>query len=754
MYGYAADAMSQMARFNQDRRLVAVKSPLDPEPFVVHRLQGTEAVSKPFSLSAELLSQGDRLELKQIVGQTLCFTLPTPDGERHFHGYVKQFSRAGTDGDLVRYRAEVAPWFDFLKHTSNCRVFQDVTVLDIVEQVFSHYPELAQCKYQVAAARYTKLPYCVQYNESDFAFVSRLLEDAGIYYFFEHTADAHTMVLADDSTQSPPIGPHEVVRFQTDQGVHDEPGIDGWNATRRIASNAHARKSFDFKQPRSPLLVNTSSDQPHGMLPPLESYSYDGAARYSSSDTGSTLNNQRADETTWQTKLFEATGTYGDLQAGHYFVLQGHNDHAEADAESRQFFLLQTSLDARNNFTPNFSEAEGCIYRCEATCLRRKIPYRPLRVTPAPYMRGPQTATVVGPSGEEIWTDRYGRIKVQFHWDRLGQYDENSSCWVRVSSPWAGPGMGGVSAPRIGQEVVVDFLDGDPDRPIVTGRVYNEDNAQPFDKEVSGIRSKTVQGEGYNELTMHDTAGSELLNMRAQRDMATTVLNDHNSTIGNDKSTAVTSNHSLNVGANQAIAITGNQGITVGGNHSSSITGNSSHAIEGALSAAVVGAVTEQYQSGQSLTIASGGYNESITGNYATTLNGNHLSQRNGTWNETVTGTSARTVNGAVTETLGAGRSVAVTGTDQRQVAGPVQDVNTGTRTVSVDGAMTHEVTGTHTSVSNGDMNLASASKMVLGVGGAGIEIVDGKIQISVGGSTIVIDGGGISLNGAKINLN
>ena len=761
MYGHATATMPTIARFRQDRRLVRVTSTLDPEPFVVHHFHGSEAVSRPFAFTADLLSPDATLELKQVIGQPMGFTLQTPDGERHFHGYVKEFARTGTDGDLATYRAEVAPWFDFLRHTSNCRIFQDMTVLDIVDEVFARYPGLAEYSTDATASRYAKMPYCVQYNESDFAFVSRLLEDAGIHYYFEHSADAHVLKLADDSTRSPAIGPHPTVHFQSDQGVREDDGLDGWTAIRRIGAGLKSHKSFDFKQPRNALSADRLLDPPHGVLPVLEHYRYDGAARFGDSSAGSALAGLRGEELSWQTKLFEARGTCRSLRTGHYFVLQGHYDHAETDEESRQFFLLGVKHDARNNFKPDFSAAEGCVYRAEAVCLRRKIPYRPPCDTPLPYMRGPQTATVVGPAGEEIWTDAYGRVKVQFHWDRLGQLNERSSCWVRVSSPWAGPGMGGVSAPRIGQEVVVDFLDGDPDRPIVTGRVYNKDNPQPFDKHVSGIRSKTVQGEGFNELTMHDAAGSELLNMRAQRDMATTVLNDHSSSVGSNKSTSVGASHSLEVGADQSIAVGGNQDISVKGSHSSSITGSSTHTIAGALGSTVAGAVSETYQAGHTRNVTGGyddtvvgGYNETITGNYASTLNGNHVSQRNGTLTETVTGTSMRTVLGATTENHNASRTTTVAANDTHQVGGNLEQEIGGQHKTMVASDVSHVAGGKHEAAAGGPMTLASGSKMTLQVGGAGIEIVGGSIVISAAGSTIRIDGGGVSINGAKISLN
>ncbi|MEI2432886.1 type VI secretion system tip protein TssI/VgrG [Lysobacter yananisis] len=748
MYGYTPASLAQLVRLNQDTRLIRVKSPLDPEAFVIRRMRGVEYVSRPFAFTVELLSLDAHLELKQVIGQPMRLSLRTQAGEeRHFHGYVREFGRTGAEGGMAVYQAELQPWFAFLDCTSNCRIFQDRTVLEIVEEVFAGYGDLAKCKYDVQAARYPKLPYCVQYNESDFAFVSRLLEDAGVHYSFEHAEDEHLMFIADDSTQARAIDGAGRVNFVADDAVRDDYGLDRWTTRRRVGTSVQALKSFDFKQPKSPLAVDRPLDIPLGRLPQLESYRYDGAARYVDSAIGDALASLRGEESAWQTKLFEGAGNHGLLQAGRHFVLHGHYEHSEGEEEERKFLLLQVAHEIRNNFNEDFSVAEGASYRCEVACLRRKIPFRPLRATPQPRMPGPQTATVVGPAGEEIHADKYGRVKVQFHWDRLGSFDERSSCWVRVASPWAGSDMGGVSPPRIDQEVVVDFLDGDPDRPLIVNRVYNELNMPPFGNEVSGIKSKTVKGAGYNELSMHDADGKQMLNMHAQRDMSTTVLND--------QTAAITSNKATTVGQNQTLSVGVDQTISVGGNRAIAVTGDDTHDVAGARTSTVSGAVAETYKTGQTLTIPAVGYTETIVGPLSTTLTGDFTSQRTGAWKETVVGTSDRIVTAALTEQYGAGRTTSITGTDLRAVMGAVEDANEGPRTVSVTGNLEHGVSGTHTAFSGGDMSMGSGSRIALGVGEvSGITITGGEIVIASAGSTIVINASGVTVNGAKINLN
>ncbi len=747
MYAEALFSGGAVQRLQQDRRLIRVDTALSPDTFLVKRFDGVDAVSKPFFYRIELLSTQSRLELKQLVGQPMRLQLGDEFGGRNVHGYVREFASSGQEAQFSSYCAELVPWFAFLGYTCNCRIFQDKNVLQIVEEVFSGYAQLARYRYDLDASKPEPLSYCVQYNESDLAFVSRLLEDAGLYYSFVHDEEGHTLVISDDSTVSVVHGDLQALAFVSDQGTLARTGLHRWGARRRVGPSAQTLRSFDFKQPSQQLDGSQGNQVPLGLLPPLEQYRYDGAARFANSRVGQALANVRNEEAEWQTKLFECSGNAGELEAGACFRLERHLDFVGRSDNDREFFVVSVRHEGHNNFASDFASAEAPSVEMQAQVLRRRIPFRPLRETPWPRMPGPQTATVVGPPGEELHADAYGRVKVQFHWDRKLDRRENASCWIRSASPWAGADMGGVSPPRVGQEVVVDFLDGDPDRPIITGRVFNEQNMPPFGMEVSGLKSKTVKGGGWNEVTMHDKSGGELLNMRAQRDMVTTVLNDQTASIKNNKSTDVAANHNMTVGGNQDIGVTGNRGIKVTGTDALNVTGT--------RTTDVTGAVTQTYQAGETKTIAASGYTETITGKLTTTLTGDYISQRTGAWQETVTSTSLRNVVGKVTEQFGAGRETTITGLDKRGVNGAVQDENIGARTVGVDGVFEQGVSGTHSQFSNGDMSLGSASKLVAAVGEAAcIEITGGEIKISAGGSEIVINASGVSVNGSEIKLN
>jgi type VI secretion system secreted protein VgrG len=748
-----AELLNAVVRFNQDRRLLRIKTPLESESLLVHRFSGVEAVSQPFDFNIELLSPYANLELKSLIGQPVLLTMRTHvDTDRFFHGYVREFARTGSDGGFAKYEAKVAPWFWYLSHRSNCRIYQDLSVIDIVKKVFEDYGPLASARFDVTPSRYEPMPYCVQYNESDFAFVSRILEEVGIHYRFEHTEEGHTLVCSDNSTLCP-AQPHDPnIRFHGDQGVLKEDVMDDWTARRTVAANALSLKTYDFKQPANPLAARVDNSIPRGLLPPLERYEYDGAAGFINSLLGDTRATVRMEEAAWRTKLYEGKGNSRLMQSGCYFQLDDHFEHTEEDPAERQFFAVSVAHDARNNFLDNFSKAENTIYRGAVTCVRRKIPYRPERSAP-PRMPGPQTATVVGPPGEELYADKYGRVKVQFHWDREGKSNEASSCYVRVASPWAGEGMGGVSIPRVGQEVVVDFLDGNPDRPIIMGRVYNAANMPPFGLEVSGIRSKTVKGGGFNEMTMNDSAGAELLNMHAQRNMDTTVQNDQNNTINNSKNTTVAVDHTEKVGSNQSVTVGANQDTTVQANRSATVNGNDTRTVQGTSDTVVTGAVSQTYNATQTRAVTSD-YNETIGGNWASALTGNYTGSVQGNWADAVTGTAAWMVTGATTETLNGGRTVAVTGADLRSVQGSVEDSNVGERLVAVQGALTQQATGASVYHSDSDMTLNSGSTVIAQVGGSSVKITGGAIEICAGGSTIKVDGGGVTVNGAKINLN
>jgi type VI secretion system secreted protein VgrG len=744
-----------VAGFNQDRRLIRVKTTLEADVLMVHRFSGTEAVSQPFDLTVSLLSPYAALELKSLIGQPLLLTMDTHTGEpRYFHGYVREFSRTATEGSFARYEAKISPWFWFLSHRINCRIFQDLNIIDIAKKVFDEHGALAMYDLDgLDPSRYPPKPYCVQYNESDFVFISRLFADVGIHYRFEHNEEGHTLVASDDSTQCLPQLIDPQIRFHSEQGAFKEQAMVVWTTHRSLAPAAFSLKTFDQKQPTAPLVATVDNMAiPRGLLPPFESYTYDGAAAFLTTSAGDQRAALRMEEAAWRTKLFEGQGSSRLMHAGRYFQLNEHYEHNHEDAEDRQFFVVSVKHDGHNNFVKDFSATEGSVYVGQVSCVRRKIAYRPERL-PALRMPGLQSATVVGPAGEEIFADKSGRVKVQFHWDREGKSDQSSSCYLRVATPWAGEGMGAVSVPRIGQEVLVDYLEGNPDCPIIVGRVYNAHNMPPINLDVSGFKTKTHKGAGFNEFTMCDTAGSQKVNVQAERNMDTLVKNDQSNTINNNKATKVASNHTEDVGVNQTVTVGANQAFTVKANRSADVVGNDTRTVKGTSGSTVTGDVTQTYLATQTRAVTSN-YTETIGGNWTSALTGNYDGGVTGNWAQTVVGTTTSIEVGAVTHIIESGRDEFITGKDNRSVNGPVTDANQGVRSVSVTGNLDQGASGTCDLHSEGVMTVASAAKVVSQVAGSSITIDGASIIIVAGGSTIKVDAGGVTVNGAKINLN
>ena len=456
-----------MSSYTQQERPIQFVSPLGADVLLLEAFEGREGISQPFRFDLSLLSEQRQIDFDAAVGMRATINLMSDEGAvvRHINGHVVAFSQGGSVQNLFRYQATLVPWFWLLNYAGGCRIFQQKTVPEIVTQIFTERG-FAQDFALRLGGTYEPREYCVQYRETDFTFVSRLLEEEGICYFFEHTADKHVLVLTDQSSKFLPCPNQPKARYHTSADDHlEEDAIATWATEQQVRTGKYTTRDFNFEQPRFDLLATvTGSDKRR-----YEQYDYPG--EYLNANLGERLVRVRIEEQ--DAARTAATGT-SDCRAftpGFRFELQGHyrND------QNRAHILLSVAHSAYlpANYESN-AGGGGASYHNEFVCIPyTAMPYRPPRNTSVPTVQGTQTATVVGPPGEEIYTDKYGRIKVQFHWDREGRFNEHSSCWIRVSQPWAGKNWGAVSIPRIGQEVVVDFLEGDPDRPLIVGRVYN-----------------------------------------------------------------------------------------------------------------------------------------------------------------------------------------------------------------------------------------------------------------------------------------
>jgi type VI secretion system secreted protein VgrG len=543
--------------YTQQNRLIAIDTPLDKDALLLQSLTGHEAISRLFSYELELLAyDDDSITFKNIVGQNVTITIQLPDGTpRYINGYVSRFSQGGTDERyFTHYFAQVVPWLWFLTRQADCRIFQNKSAPDIISDVFGLF---GFAKFRKSLnATYPTLEYCVQYRETAFNFVSRLMEEFGIFYYFDHsTQGEHTMVLADSSTGIKPC-PDSPFSYGTVVGGLEDPGVvSTWHAEQELRTGKYTVTDYNFKTPSTSLLANEPTVVTVSPNNGLEVFDYPGL--HTTLDEGMTVAKIRMQEE--ETSHLVATGSSNcrGFTSGYTFELRNHDR-----ADQNTAYLLTEVQQVASAGDTYVAGTEGTEhYSNHFTCIPSSVTYRPARVTPKPFVQGPQPALVVGKSGEEIWTDNYGRVKVQFYWDRLGQKNENSSCWIRVSHPWAGQGWGSISIPRIGQEVIVDFLEGDPDRPIIMGRVYNAEQMPPYglpaSQVISGLKTNSTKGGGgYNEMSMDDTKGKEQITIHAQYDMGTTVENDDTQTVHNNRTIGVDGTHTETITKDTKITIT------------------------------------------------------------------------------------------------------------------------------------------------------------------------------------------------------
>jgi type VI secretion system secreted protein VgrG len=510
-------------------------------------------------------------------------------------------------------RAVLSPRLWLLTRTQDCRIYQNQTVPEVVKSVLREHAIPFSERLQVG--NYRRWDYLTQYRESDFDFVSRIMEQEGIYYYFKHSADKHELVLADSlASHDPVIGYERIPTRPPGQGKIVADHLSDWHPVHRVTSARITLQDHDFRlRGGSDILAVKAAEADHPD-DELEVYDYPGeqvvGPNEEAGDAGAT---RQAGEHYAMARLHEARAQRERVEA------QGNARGIEAGAiiqidtvlqMQKKYLVVRTDHELRNLDLGGGGGFEHQLCQVRLTALDSERPFRPERSTHPPVIAGPQTATVVGQAGEEIWTDKHGRVKVQFHWDREGKSDENSSCWVRVGQVWAGSNFGGVHIPRIGHEVIVQFLEGDPNRPVITGSLYNADNQPPIPlpggATQSGIRSRSTKGgtaDNYNEIRFEDKKGAEQLGLQAEKDMNTLVKNDQSTTVGNDQTISVKANRSVSVSGNESHSVTGTRSLSVTGKDSQSFASDRQISVTGTDTHNITGARTESYDGGRSRTI-------------------------------------------------------------------------------------------------------------------------------------------------------
>ena len=538
-----------MTEYIQTSLPVRITTPLGDNKLLVRSYHGEEGISELFRYDLELYSTDPELDFSKIVGQAVSLQIELSSGDfQYVNGIVARFTQGGRDDLFTTYFAELRPWFWMLTMCADCRIFQNKTSLEIVKQIFQDqgFSDFSD----KTTATLTPREYCVQYRETAFAFVNRLLEEEGIAYYFQHDASKHTLVLVDDSNSWGTCPGLTSARF-----VGGEPKYDADDMVldcmldQSVTSDEYKADDYNFTIPSTQLLATASGSETARSI-----YDYPGI--YATQSDGEKIVSRRLAMLQTEAKILRGSTQCRSFHAGSKFTLANHfRSDLNAGYVLRNLSIHGTQDVYRNSFA---AFPAGTIFR-------------PPIKTPRPAIAGTQTATVVGKSGEEIWTDAYGRVVVQFHWDQLGQSDEKSSCWVRVAQGWAGNLWGSIFIPRIGQEVVVSFLEGNPDRPLITGCVYNAQQQVPYtlpdEQTKSTIKTNSsTGGSGFNEIRLEDKAGSEELFMQAQKDMTVMVLNNETFTVKGTRTLDVTGNETHTNKADYSSTVSGNFTLKVDGN--------------------------------------------------------------------------------------------------------------------------------------------------------------------------------------------
>ncbi|MDQ1226351.1 type VI secretion system Vgr family protein [Pantoea ananatis] len=690
---------------------------LPAQGLLFRRLSGSEALSQSFVLQAELLSTDARIDRKSLLGKPVTFTLPT-DGllsavnPRYINGKITQIGVRSEELGGVRYAVygltvESDLWP--MKRDRNLRIFQSQTVPQIVQTLLKEYGVNVETR---LAGSYRVWEYCVQYQESSFDFISRLMELEGMYYFFRHEADKHTLVLCDAPDQHQPFPGYETIAYHVTPsgGSVTEEGVSQWALSESVTPGMYSTDDYDFRKPNAWMLQ--ARQNPVSPTPGSVDV-YDWPGRFVEHGHGEYY--ARIRQEVWQVEhhMVSGSGTATGIAPGYTFSLL----NAPHFSDNGKYLVTSAHYDFEENSYAS-GDAGATRHNIDFTVLPAAVTYRAKPETPWPRTHGPQTAKVVGPKGESIWTDKYGRVKVKFHWDRLAKGDDTSSCWVRVSSAWAGQGFGGVQIPRVGDEVVVDFINGDPDRPIVTGRVYNEASMPPWDLPGDatrmGFMTRSKDGHQANAsyLFFEDKPGGELLNMHAEKDM--------NISVENDKTVAIDGSRTTTIGKEQNDEVTGDATFHYKQKRTTTVDQLESNIFNNGESTEI--------KNGRKLNLKSGGDESNITGGQKLNLNG--------TREVTIS-------NGDILNVQAEGRKQHINGNVEEEING-----NVG---VNINGNWTQTVEGGTAFISSPNLiRIQSATKVEID-SPQGLYTNKG-LNVSFNGASMSFNGISTSVNGTSIS--
>jgi type VI secretion system secreted protein VgrG len=680
-----------------DGRNITVSTVLG-DTLLFSQMEGWDEISQCFRYETGFVSKDINVKAEDILGTPVTITVSTEGAKRFFHGIVAEFAFQEYREEYAHFRAVLRPWLWFLTNRSDNRIFQKKSVVEIIEEVFKPYSN-AKVEKRLKKS-YPPREYCVQYRETDLNIVQRLMEHEGIFYHFDHADGEHTLVLSDANASVKDAEGFETIKFRSEAGnvIGQDDVISSLLPRASVRSGTYVHTDYDFKKPATDLMTKSDAPKSHEAAKG-ELYHY--AGDYIEIGEGEPLAAIRLEEAQAPHVRVEATGNVRGLWSGVSFSLE----EFEREADNTKYLVLRSEYEMWDDQYRAGMQRQSQGFGVRLMLQPHSLTFRPERRTPKPLMSGPQTAVVVGPSGEEIFTDEYSRVKVQFHWDRLGGKDENSSCFVRVSSVWAGSGWGFIQIPRIGQEVIVDFLEGNPDLPIITGRVYNAAQMPPYGLPANATQSgwksnSSPGGGGWNEMRFEDKAGSEEVYFQAQKDHNELIKNNESRTIGNDFAEDVGHDAKQDIGHDRTETVGNDKSVTVGHDQTTSIGNNDTETV----------GVDRVLSVGSNETI-------SIGSNSNETIGANHT--------QSVAIAQAITVGAARVDTVGASETRTV-GASQSNTIGASRDVTVGA-------AETHSIGADDSWTVGGNRTVSVSGNESISIGGNQSESVAGDVSISVG---------------------
>lgn len=702
-----------------------------PEDLLVTSFRGEEALSELFRFEIDLASTEQEIDLNAMVGEPGTLTISDPGGDRFVHGIIAGAEATGFGSRYARYRVVLVPqvWPLLLRRRS--RIYEELAIPDIVKKVLEA-DSIPSDRFRLRAREtHASREYCVQYRESDWEFVERLLEEEGFRYHFEQGDDAAVLVIDDNAASYPPIEGEVAIGYHDPRlGVRDADLIWEFTCARRLAIRTVRLSDYDFKRPLNlPEASSTAGGTGSSHERQLRETDYPGDFETGEVATAKSL--FRADAQAAGGLTGAGRGDVARLRPGFRWTLEGHS---RADLNGDYLVTRVTHIGSQEMAAQDEAEQEApTVYENAFECIPASVAWRPPRRTPRPRVQGTQTARVVGPSGEEIHTDAHGRIRVHFHWNRGEGYNDESSAWIRVAQIWAGAGWGGLHIPRIGHEVVVSFLEGNPDSPLVIGSVYNGVNPPPYDlpgqKTKSTIKSEsTPGGGGFNELRFEDAKGSEEIWLHGQKDWNIQINNNKTGNIGHDESTTVGHDRYLKVKNNETIEVDVDREEKIGSNRTEKVGATHDETIGGSKQIKIIGSRTETV--GGSSTEAVGGSKSVSIGGSLTVL-----------------------ASGAVSATFGKTMSLSVTGAREESIGGE-QTLNVGAdRSSVVGGGDTIQVSGERAESIGKALSITAGGKYDLSAKSVKIEAKD-EITLKVGSAELIMKkSGDITLKGSKIKI-